>query len=271
MYDLTAFFTDAGIAPRWLAIQYFTGDYGLSLHFITGESLPAWGWSLSSLISLTHSLRAAGNFWGTFAIFLVHIALGLAVAVGYKTRLNSVLLWFMTVSCQQRNHIIGHNGDVVMRVMLFFAMFLPQGAVWSLDAALARRDDLIVHGVAEALEGGGSVGGGRRRRRGSVPMVSDDEDDDLSDSSVTAVAPSHENKFWHVSVAAVAITIQLSIVYHFAYLHKVCWWCARDYFVFWGCCGVVAVAVALLMFCLPFLYLAPACACLPLLTRCVCV
>ena len=35
----------------------------------------------------------------------------------------------MNVSLQARNPIVLHNGDVYVRMMLFFAMFLPLGTM----------------------------------------------------------------------------------------------------------------------------------------------
>lgn len=42
------------------------------------------------------------------------------------------------MSIQARNNVVGHGGDVYMRVISYFGMFLPIGAVFSVDSAFKR-------------------------------------------------------------------------------------------------------------------------------------
>jgi hypothetical protein len=50
-----------------------------------------------------------------------------AVALGYYTRLAMFLSWYPVISLHDRNPIILHNGDGVLRLLLFWGMFLPLG------------------------------------------------------------------------------------------------------------------------------------------------
>lgn len=74
-------------------------------------------------------------------IFLVHIAIAMCVCVGYYTRIMTCLLWFMTISLHNRNHLVLHSGDILMRLELFFAMFLPLGEVYSIDSAFFKNSN----------------------------------------------------------------------------------------------------------------------------------
>jgi hypothetical protein len=115
LFDITAFYTDQGIYPRVLAIQ----DLG-------------W-WSVSFHM-------ASGALWFQLALFLLGFILISAFTLGYQTRLAAVLTWIFFVSLQGRSHLILHSGDALIRLMLFWSMFLPLEARYSLDRlALGRR------------------------------------------------------------------------------------------------------------------------------------
>ena len=51
----------------------------------------------------------------------------------------TVLSWMLLLSLQSRNEMISQGGDVLMLMLLFWAMFLPLGARFSVDAALDPR------------------------------------------------------------------------------------------------------------------------------------
>lgn len=81
------------------------------------------------------SLHVASGLWQVQAV-LVAVAAGLAGAllVGYHTRLATVASWGLLVSLHNRNPLIGQGGDDLLRMLLFWGMFLPWGRVWSWDA-----------------------------------------------------------------------------------------------------------------------------------------
>ncbi|RLA52251.1 MAG: hypothetical protein DRR42_08030 [Gammaproteobacteria bacterium] len=109
--DFTAFFTDQGVVPRQLALTWL-GAGTNSIYFLNG-----------SLI---------------FNLFLLScsIVFALALIVGYRTRLASVASWLMLVSLHHRTGILSSGADDLMRLLMFWAMFLPLGARFSLDAAM---------------------------------------------------------------------------------------------------------------------------------------
>jgi predicted DCC family thiol-disulfide oxidoreductase YuxK len=112
--DLVAHYTDQGIVPRMLVIDH-SNRWAVSLHQMSG----IWEWQA--------------------VLFAVAALAALALLVGYRTRLASILTWGLCVSLVTRNPYVGYSADVLLRLMLFWGMFLPWGAVYSVDAA--SRDD----------------------------------------------------------------------------------------------------------------------------------
>jgi hypothetical protein len=81
------------------------------------------------------SLHAASGMWQVQAVlFAVAMAGAVAVLLGYHTRLATVASWVLLVSLQNRNPYIGQGGDDLLRMLLFWGIFLPWGRVWSWDA-----------------------------------------------------------------------------------------------------------------------------------------
>jgi len=108
--DLVAHYTDHGIAPRALVMDH-TNRWSVSLHQMSG----IWEWQA--------------------VLFMVAGLAALALLVGYRTRLASILSWGLCVSLITRNPYVGYSADVLLRLMLFWGMFLPWGRVYSVDAA----------------------------------------------------------------------------------------------------------------------------------------
>lgn len=106
--SLTAFYTDEGVLPRRVLLA----------------ELRPWSVSLN-LIS--------GTFFIQAMLFGVATLAALALLVGYRSRLASVVVWVMVVSIQWRNPFLLHGSDELLRVLLFWSMFLPLGARWSVD------------------------------------------------------------------------------------------------------------------------------------------
>ncbi|HXG04894.1 MAG TPA: HTTM domain-containing protein, partial [Candidatus Binatia bacterium] len=112
--DLVAHYTDAGVLPRAVLFELGASRWLASVHFVNGT------WAVQALLFAAAAIAAV------------------ALLVGYRTRLASVVCWGMLVSVNARNPLVVLGGDVLMRVALFWAMFLPLGARWSVDRALGR-------------------------------------------------------------------------------------------------------------------------------------
>ncbi len=112
--NLTAHYTDQGVLPRWALLERFANSYNISIHLISGM---AWVQAILFVVA------------GLFAACMI---------AGYRTRLMAALSWYMLISLHARNGMILDAGDVLFRMLLFWSMFLPTEARWSLDAAMGK-------------------------------------------------------------------------------------------------------------------------------------
>lgn len=108
--NLTVFYTDAGVLPRRVLLAELR-TWSISLNFISG------------------------TFFVQVFLFGIAFAAALALLVGYRSRLACVVVWVMLLSIQWRNPFLLHGADELLRVVLFWSMFLPLGALWSVDRA----------------------------------------------------------------------------------------------------------------------------------------
>lgn len=115
---LRAFYTDAGLLPRATLRAVRPGFADLSLHALSG------------------------SFWWQATLFAVLIGCGVAVAVGYRTRLAVVASFLLLASTQLRNTILLNGGDSLLLRLLLWGAFLPLGTRWSLDAVRRTDDDV---------------------------------------------------------------------------------------------------------------------------------
>jgi hypothetical protein len=112
--ELRAFLTDDGILPRYvlLALPQFPVEW--SVHVVGGG---AW---------------FAGGLLGGQA------AVAVALLVGWRTRAVTVVSFLLLCSLQARNPVVLYGADQMLRLGLFWAIFLPLGRRFSLDAAAGR-------------------------------------------------------------------------------------------------------------------------------------
>jgi len=80
------------------------------------------------------------SWWAALVLGLEGMA-GVAVAIGYRTRLATILAWVAVVSVIRRTSPATNAGDVWFACQIFWAMFLPLGARWSVDAARTTAAD----------------------------------------------------------------------------------------------------------------------------------
>jgi len=74
---------------------------------------------------------------GSFTFQLGHFMLAgfaaILLLIGYRTRIATVACWALTVSLHARNGFLLDAGDDLLRSMLFWSLFLPLGARYSVD------------------------------------------------------------------------------------------------------------------------------------------
>ena len=105
---LTAHYTDAGVLPRNELIDW-SSPWRFSLHLLNGTTF------FQALM------------------FAIAILFALALLVGYRTRLATIVSWILIVSLQTRNPIFNQGGDDLIALLLFWGMFLPLGARFSFE------------------------------------------------------------------------------------------------------------------------------------------
>jgi hypothetical protein len=116
--DLTAHYSDAGVFPRSLVAQ----------------GTP----NLRFLIVPVSVHLMSGATWFQALLLAIACLVALALLVGYRTRLATFLSWFLLISVHARNPALLQGGDILLRMILFWSIFLPLGACFSVDAARTR-------------------------------------------------------------------------------------------------------------------------------------
>ena len=120
---LTAHYTDFGVLPRAEAISYIS-PWRLSIHLINGST------AFQAILFILA---------GVFALCLV---------LGYRTRIATIVSWVLLLSLQNRNPILLNGGDNLALMLLFWGMFLPLGARFSIDEALNSRTEAVPNSFA---------------------------------------------------------------------------------------------------------------------------
>jgi hypothetical protein len=122
---LVPMYTDSGVLGREALREFVAAA--------DGQGLYQWGtgtWSLHMAFGEPGPILALFVIAGIFAILL---------ALGQWTRLATIASFALLVSLHNRNPFTLTSGDTMLRVVMFWAMFLPLGKIWSLDAWRARR------------------------------------------------------------------------------------------------------------------------------------
>lgn len=113
--DLTLFFTDDGFLRR----DEFAGRFD---------------WARFSILQYVDGYAIALTIW------LAGLAGAVALLLGYRSRWAALVCWLVYLTFAGRNPMILQGGDVLLPLLLFWMVFLPVGAVFSIDAALDPAD-----------------------------------------------------------------------------------------------------------------------------------
>jgi hypothetical protein len=108
--DLTAHYTNEGLWPTYL-IRNFGWNVGY--------------WSFHAFY---------GSFLWELFLFIVHFVFAFFLLLGYKTKLSTFIVWIFTISLHNRNIYILQSGDDLLRLTLFWGLFLPWDAYYSVDS-----------------------------------------------------------------------------------------------------------------------------------------
>ena len=113
--DLRLFFTDSGVLHR-------------------GDFAGRFDWARFSLLRFADGYLLALCFW------IIGFFSALALLLGYRARFAALICWFIYLNFVGRNPMIIQGGDILMPLLLFWMIFLPISAVFSVDAALDPID-----------------------------------------------------------------------------------------------------------------------------------
>ena len=80
-----------------------------------------------------------GSMAGQYALFVGAAAAACALIAGYRTRAAAVVTWALLVSLQARNPMVLYGADQLLRLLLFWSMFLPLGSSIRCPPAACRR------------------------------------------------------------------------------------------------------------------------------------
>ncbi len=127
--DLEAHYSDFGVVPRELAIENLSSRWFWSIHFLSGV------WQVEAVLFVVAGIFAT------------------ALLVGYRTRIATIVSWALVVSLDVRNFHVVAGGDLLLRAVLFWSMFLPWGACFSVDAKASVGHDIPKYVVSAGTSG----------------------------------------------------------------------------------------------------------------------
>jgi hypothetical protein len=108
------------------------GDFE-ALHTDVGV-LPGWLVADSSWIAIAPLHLVSGAFWYQAALFGIAAAFALMMLVGRFTRVATLASWLLLLSLHSRVQLFVDFGDTILRLLMFWSVFLPLGLRWSVDA-----------------------------------------------------------------------------------------------------------------------------------------
>ncbi len=106
---LTEMYTDAGVFPSHIVLARWPESY-LLIH--------TWGGSTEFIAFL----------------FVIQAVVALGLMLGFHTRIMTIISFLFLLSLHYRNIYVLSAGDILLRFLLFWGMFLPLGKRWSIDA-----------------------------------------------------------------------------------------------------------------------------------------
>ena len=134
--SLAAFRIGLGVVLLWdlstslgSASAFYSNDGFLPLSVLDKFRESPWMWSIHAW---------SGSSAWQIALLILHMAAAVCVLAGYRTQVSAFVCWALLCSLLARNPTIQHSGDVALRLLCFWGMFLPLGARWSVEERRGR-------------------------------------------------------------------------------------------------------------------------------------
>lgn len=112
--NFNLFYSENGAIPRSVVVNEIP-SYALSFHTLTG------------------------NDTIMIILFILQILFSIQLIIGYKTRFASLIVFMFVVSINFRGIYLDSYSDVLLKLLLFWSIFLPLGEKWSVDSFLRNR------------------------------------------------------------------------------------------------------------------------------------
>lgn len=121
---LAEHYSDRGVLPRSAVLKTTETSLLPSVLMLDGGPLLAW------------------------CVLAATIIAALCLLIGLRSRWSAIACWLLLVSFNLRNLMVCNAGDQLLTCLLFWSMFLPLGATWSVDRLLARGSGPIPRRVS---------------------------------------------------------------------------------------------------------------------------
>jgi len=105
--SIKAFVTDDGVLPITVLKDYNWSPTYFSFHTLSGD------------------------LWWQIVLFIINAFCIILLIIGFRTRLTTFICWVLLTSLQNRNPFILQGGDDLLRILLFWVLFLPWGERYS--------------------------------------------------------------------------------------------------------------------------------------------
>ena len=110
------------------------GDY--AVHYADDGVFPVAALAEEYLRPGRFCLHAFLDGWPELILWLIQGVAAFCMVIGYRTRTAMVITLLLLLSLHARNFMVLQSGDVALRVFMFWGIFAPLGARWSVDSAL---------------------------------------------------------------------------------------------------------------------------------------
>lgn len=118
--DAAAFYSSEGLLPRGLWLQEFSSRYPICLNLACDDS------------------------WFQYALLTILIVSGFCITLGYRTTVSFAVAFVLLGSLHTRNPQVLSLGDSLLRLLLFWSIFIPWGWVQSRTRTpCCETDDLL--------------------------------------------------------------------------------------------------------------------------------
>jgi len=122
--DLPAMYTASGVMSIENAHKFLSSNLRWSLHLLDG------------------------SYEYQVVLFVIAAIAGLMMLLGFQTRLATIVSWAMLLSLQNRTPLITNGGDLLFRMLIFWSIFTPLGARWSIDSLRRRAPEGVAFSPA---------------------------------------------------------------------------------------------------------------------------